>query len=103
MDSSIYVYVIIIAFAVTYPFRSIPALFVSKLNVSPYFQRLLDIIPYTAITALVFPGIFYCIQNHQYICYLGTAVAILASLLRLSLSLIVLITVLVVYLAIVFI
>ena len=89
MDSSIYVYVIIIAFAVTYPFRSVPALFVSKLNLSPYFQRLLDIIPYTAITALVFPGIFY----------LST---IFSSMTKLSLSLIVLLTVLAVYIVIAF-
>ena len=102
MDSSIYVYVIIIAFAVTYPFRSVPALFVSKLNLSPYFQRLLDIIPYTAITALVFPGIFFCIQYQQYTCYFGTLVAIFASLLKLSLSLIVLLTVLAVYIVIAF-
>lgn len=43
MDSSIYVYVIIIAFAVTYPFRSVPALFVSKLNLSPYFRDFLTL------------------------------------------------------------
>ena len=97
MDSSIYVYVIIIAFAVTYPFRSVPALFVSKLNLSPYFQRLLDIIPYTAITALVFPGIFYCVENSQYAGYIGAFFAIIAALCKMSLSVVVLIAVISVY------
>ncbi len=101
MDSSYYIYIILISFAVTYPIRAIPALFISKLTLNAYWQRVLDLVPYTALTALVFPGIFYCIDNNQYACYVGTAVAIIAALCKMSLSVVVLIAVLSAYLMII--
>ena len=102
MDSKYYIYIIIISFAVTYPIRAIPALFISKLNLSSYWQRVLDLVPYTALTALVCPGIFYCIENNQYAGYIGAAVAILSAVCKASLSIVVLISVIAVYLAIQF-
>ena len=84
------------------PIRAwISPLFISKLNLSGYWQRFLDLVPYTALTALVFPGIFYCVENNQYAAYIGTAVAIIAALARASLSVVVLVSVAAVYVAIV--
>ena len=50
MDSNYYLYIILISFLVTYPIRAIPALFISKLSLSSYWQRVLDLVPYTALT-----------------------------------------------------
>lgn len=101
MDHSYYLYIILLSFLVTYPIRAVPALFISKLTLSSYWQRVLDLVPYTALTVLVFPGIFYCIENSQYAGYIGAIFAILAALCKMSLSLVVLIAVLSVYLSII--
>ena len=93
MEERYYVYILLVSFLMTYPIRSIPALFISKLNLSPFWQRFLDLVPYTAITALVFPGVFYCIDNNQYAAYIGTAVAILSAICKISLSVTVLLAV----------
>ena len=61
--SNYYLYIVILSFVATYPVRSIPALFISKLKLSPYWQKVWDLVPYTALTALVFPGIFNCIKE----------------------------------------
>jgi branched-subunit amino acid transport protein len=101
MDSRYFLYVIVVSFAVSYAIRVIPALFISKLALSKYWQRVLDLVPYVALTALVFPGIFYCVENNQYAGYIGAIAAIIAALCRLSLSLVVLVAVLAVYGAVV--
>ena len=101
MDSHYYIYIVLLSFVATYPIRAIPSLFISKLNLSGYWQRFLYLVPYTALTALVFPGIFYCVENNQYAAYIGTAVAIIAALARASLSVVVLVSVAAVYVAIV--
>ena len=93
-----YLLIILIAFLVTYPVRSVPALFFSKLKLNDFFQRFLDIIPFTAITALVFPGIFFCIENNDYVAYAGTTIAILCALFKAPLSITVVVTVIAVYL-----
>ena len=93
MEERYYVYILLVSFLMTYPIRSIPALFISKLNLSPFWQRFLDLVPYTALTALVFPGVFYCIDNNQYAAYIGTAVAILSAICKRSLSVTVLLAV----------
>ena len=93
MEERYYVYILLVSFLMTYPIRSIRALFISKLNLSPFWQRFLDLVPYTALTALVFPGVFYCIDNNQYAAYIGTAVAILSAICKISLSVTVLLAV----------
>ncbi len=98
MDSNNYLTMIMVGFLVTYPLRLVPALFFSKLKLNAFFQRFLDIIPYTAITALVFPGIFYCIEGNDYVAYAGAAIAIISALLKASLSVTIVCTVIVVYL-----
>ena len=42
---------------VTFIPRLIPALFVDKLNFSPKFEKFLNLIPYTALAALICPGV----------------------------------------------
>ncbi|MGN1281667.1 MAG: AzlD domain-containing protein [Succinivibrio sp.] len=101
MDNRYYIYIVLLSFLMTYPIRSIPALFISKLNLTPYWQRFLDLVPYTALTALVFPGVFYCIENNQYAAYIGTAIAIVAASARMSLSIVVLVAVAGAYITIV--
>jgi branched-subunit amino acid transport protein len=97
-----YLLVILIAFLVTYPVRALPAVYFSKLKLNAFFQRFLDLIPYTAITALVFPGIFMCIDNNAYVAYAGTGIAILCSLFKAPLSVTVVATVIAVYLLLIF-
>ena len=94
MDSSNFLLVIIGVSLVTYPLRCIPAVFISRLHLSAFLQRFLDLVPYTAMTALVFPGIFYCIDGHTYAAYAGTCAAILSAAFKAPLALSVVIAVL---------
>lgn len=43
---------------VTYLPRALPALFMDRLSIGPQMRRFLGLIPYTAMTALVFPAVF---------------------------------------------
>jgi len=43
--------------AVTYASRALPAFLIGKFNFPPRAERFLRLIPYTAMTALIFPGI----------------------------------------------
>ena len=43
--------------AVTYSSRALPAFLIDKMNFSPRAEQFLKLIPYTAMTALIFPGI----------------------------------------------
>ena len=101
MSSQNYLTLLLAAFAVNYAVRALPALFFSNLRLTPYFRRLLDLIPYTAITALVFPGIFYCVADHAYAAYAGTAVAVFCAFFKAPASVTVIVTVIAVYLLIV--
>ena len=44
--------------AVTYIPRLLPSLFMDKLNINPRAERFLKLIPYTAMAAMIVPGIF---------------------------------------------
>ena len=44
--------------AVTYIPRAIPAVLIDKLKVGEKFEKFLRLIPYTAMAALIFPGVF---------------------------------------------
>ena len=43
--------------AVTYTSRALPAFLIDRMNFSPRAEQFLKLIPYTAMTALIFPGI----------------------------------------------
>ncbi len=44
--------------AVTYIPRALPAVFIEKLKFGPRTEKFLKLIPYTAMAALIFPGVF---------------------------------------------
>lgn len=60
---------------VTYIPRAIPAIFVDKLKFSPKVEKFLKLIPYTAMAALIFPGVFTADAERPIIGIVGGAVA----------------------------
>ena len=60
---------------VTYIPRAIPAIFVDKLKFSPKVEKFLKLIPYTAMAALIFPGVFTADGERPIIGIVGGAVA----------------------------
>ena len=56
-----YINIVIFGCAVvTFIPRLIPALFIDRLNFSPKFEKFLNLIPYTALAALICPGAKTC-------------------------------------------
>ena len=47
----------------TFVSRIIPAMFIDKMNITPNIEKFLKLIPYTAMTALIVPGIFTVDEN----------------------------------------
>ncbi len=94
-NSMLYLWMILLVMGViNYLLRVLPATVFSKVKFGRYMRRVLNLIPYTALTALVFPGIFFSVGDHTYIAIAGTLVAIITAILRLPLSVSVIITVL---------
>jgi branched-subunit amino acid transport protein len=63
--------------AVTYIPRALPAVILDKLKFSAKVEKFLKLIPYTAMTALIFPGIFTVDTAHPAIGIVGGLVAVL--------------------------
>lgn len=63
--------------AVTYLPRALPALLMDKLHFGPRVEKFLKLIPYTAMAALIFPGVFTADESHLVIGLAGGAVAAL--------------------------
>lgn len=102
MDNSLYLSLVIIIMAVvTYPLRMMPATVFSKARFGRYMHRVLYIMPYAALTALVFPGVFSSVGSYHYAAVAGTAAALILSLFKTSLSVTVVLSVVVVYLVLV--
>ncbi|MBQ9112677.1 MAG: AzlD domain-containing protein [Clostridia bacterium] len=62
---------------VTYIPRVLPAFIVDKLKFGKRFGKFINMIPYTAMTALIFPGILQTDAEHWYIGAVGGIVAII--------------------------
>ena len=60
---------------VTFVPRLIPALFIDKLNFSPKVEKFLNLIPYTALAALICPGVLTVDNQLWYIGLIGAIVA----------------------------
>ena len=60
---------------VTFIPRLIPAIFVNKINFSPKFEKFLNLIPYTALAALICPGVLTVDSQLWYIGLIGAIVA----------------------------
>lgn len=71
-----YINLVILGCAVvTFIPRLIPALFVDRLNFSPKFEKFLNLIPYTALAALICPGVLTVDNRLWYIGLIGAVVA----------------------------
>ena len=71
-----YVNLVILGCAiVTFVPRLIPAVFIDKLNFSPKFEKFLNLIPYTALAALICPGVLTVDSQLWYIGLIGAIVA----------------------------
>ena len=60
---------------VTFIPRLIPALFIDKLDFSPKVEKFLNLIPYTALAALICPGVLTVDSQLWYIGLIGAIVA----------------------------
>ena len=71
-----YVMLVILGCAVvTFIPRLIPALFIDKLDFSPKVEKFLNLIPYTALAALICPGVLTVDSQLWYIGLIGAVVA----------------------------
>lgn len=61
--------------AVTFIPRAIPAVLMDKLKFGKRVERFMRLIPYTAMTALIFPGVIAIDATRPYIGFTGGAVA----------------------------
>ncbi len=57
--------------AVTYLPRALPAVLIDKLRLGPRLEKFLRLIPYTAMAALIFPGVVMVDLQRPYIGILG--------------------------------
>lgn len=60
---------------VTYIPRAVPALFVGKIKLPKSVEKFLKLIPYTAMSALIFPGVFTVDEANLWIGMIGAVVA----------------------------
>ena len=75
---------VLVMAGVTYLIRMIPLTFFRKKIKSKYIKSVLYYIPYTVLSAMTFPAIFYATGN-VYTAFVGTAVALILAICRLSL------------------
>ena len=61
---------------VTYIPRALPALLLDKMKLSPWVERFLNLIPYTAMAALIVPGVLSVDAAHPLIGILGGLTAL---------------------------
>lgn len=80
---------------VTFIPRLMPALFIDKLNFSPKVDKFLNLIPYTALAALICPGVLTVDDKMWYIGLIGAIVAAGLAWKRVPLGAIVILTVIV--------
>lgn len=75
MDSTRILILILGMAVVTYIPRAIPAVLVDKMNFGEKTEKFLKLIPYTAMSALIFPGVFTVDSVNPAIGVIGGAVA----------------------------
>ena len=66
--------------AVTYIPRALPAFLMDKLKLSGRVSRFLSLLPYTALSALIFPGVFSVDAGHPWFGVAGAAAAAVLAL-----------------------
>ena len=71
-----YIIALILGMAiVTYIPRALPAVLIDKMNFSPKVEKFLSLIPYTAMAALIFPGVLSVHAGHISVGIVGAVVA----------------------------
>ena len=76
------VFLILAMTLVTYIPRALPAVLIDKMNFSPKVEKFLNLIPYTAMAALIFPGIFTVDTARPEIGLIGGATAAILAWLK---------------------
>ena len=66
--------------AVTYIPRALPAFLMDKLALNGRAKRFLSLLPYTAMSALIFPGVFFVDAAHPLFGIVGAAAAAVLAL-----------------------
>ncbi|MBO4252038.1 MAG: AzlD domain-containing protein [Clostridia bacterium] len=85
MPDTLKILLLIFAMAgITYLIRMIPTVFLRKKIKSTYLKSLLYYIPYAVLSAMTFPAIFYA-TGDTLSAVIGTAVALIVAVFRLSL------------------
>ncbi len=74
MNSSKVLLLLLGMMAVTYIPRALPAVFIEKMRFRAKMEKFLKLIPYTAMSALIFPGVF-TVDVNPIIGIVGAAVA----------------------------
>ena len=69
---------------VTYIPRALPALWLERLRFGPRFEKFLNLIPYTAMAALIFPGVLTVDAGRPWIGLVGAAAAAIPAFFRRS-------------------
>lgn len=64
---------------VTYLPRLIPVLFSDSMHFSPKIEKFLQLIPYTAMASLIFPGIFFVDKERIEVGLIGGIVALICA------------------------
>ncbi len=67
---------------VTYLPRALPAIWMERLHFGPRFEKFLNLIPYTAMAALIFPGILSVDAARPWVGLVGAAAAAIPALRR---------------------
>lgn len=67
---------------VTYIPRAIPAVWLERLHFGPRFEKFLNLIPYTAMAALIFPGVLSVDAARPWIGLIGAAAAAIPAFFR---------------------
>lgn len=81
--------VIIGMMLVTYIPRAIPAVLIDKIKCGKKMEEFLSLIPYTAMTALIFPGVLSVDKNHLNVGIIGALTAVLLSLKKAPIAIVV--------------
>lgn len=76
MHNTEYLLLILGMTLVTYIPRILPALFLGRFTFPKKVERFLDLIPYTAMTALIFPAVLTVNPDHPSVGLIGAAVAL---------------------------
>lgn len=69
---------------VTYIPRLIPVFLVGRIQLNPKIEKFLQLIPFTAMAALIFPGVIFTDPSNLWIGILGGATAIILAWLRMN-------------------